>query len=118
MKFTLKNAQEFGWDGLSGWAFNAKEDFPRASAAYFEITGQHGETKATESDRIYYVIDGEGEFMMNGETIKVGKSDVFVAPKNTTYDYKAVVGVLKMFLVHTPAFDSDKEVTLDLNNNN
>ncbi len=111
MKFTLKNAREFGWNGLKGWAFNSKEEFPRASAAYFEVTGSHGKTKATESDRIYYIIDGEGEFEINNEIIHVAKSDVCILPKNIEYDYKSINGVLKMFLVHTPAYDPNKEIT-------
>lgn len=110
MKFILKNASEFGWEGLKGWAYNTKEDFSRASAAYFEITGSHGKTTATESDRIYYIIDGEGEFEINNEIIHVVKSDVCILPKNIEYNYRALNGVLKMLLVHTPAYDQDKEI--------
>ncbi len=69
MKFTLNKAFKFGWEGLKGWAYNSKDDFPNASAAYFEVTGKHGKTKTTKSDRIYFVIDGEGEFIINGKTI-------------------------------------------------
>ena len=111
MKYKLINSEKFGWDGLNGWAYNSKDDFPNASTAYFEITGKHGMTKATKSDRIYYVIDGQGEFKINGEIIPVEKTDVIIAPKNVPYDYRAVNGTLKLFLVHTPAFDPEAEVT-------
>jgi len=112
MKFTLDKALEFGWDGLKAWAYNSKEDFSRASAAYFEVTGSHGKTKTSKSDRIYLVLEGQGEFIINDKAISVQKSDVIIVPKNTPYDYKATKGTLKLFLVHSPAFDPDAEVAL------
>jgi len=36
-------------------------------------------------------------------------------PKNTPYDYQAKEGVLKLLLVHTPAFNSDKDIKLKSN---
>jgi mannose-6-phosphate isomerase-like protein (cupin superfamily) len=113
MKFELKNAYKFGWKGLKGWAFNNKENFPNASAAYFEVTGRHGKVKTSKSDRIYFIIDGEGEFNINGESFKVVKTDVIIVPKNTPYDYKAISDVLKLFLVHSPAFDPEADVKLE-----
>jgi len=113
MKFTLKNAHQFSWEGLKGWAYNSTEDFANASAAYFEVTGRHGKVKTTHSDRIYFVIAGEGEFIVGDETVLVKESDVVIIPQNMPYDYKAKSKVLKLFLVHTPAYDRDCEVRLE-----
>ena len=113
MKFQLKNAKKFGWRGLKGWAYNSKEDFENASAAYFEVTGSHGKVKTTRSDRIYFVIEGKGEFIIDGKIAPVEKTDVVIIPKNTPYDYRTTEGVLKLFLVHTPAFHPDYEVNLE-----
>jgi mannose-6-phosphate isomerase-like protein (cupin superfamily) len=113
LKFRLKNAYKFGWKGLKGLAYNSKEDFKRASAAMFEVTGRHGKVKSLVSDRIYLILEGKGEFIINGKKVPVEKNDVIIVPKNTPYDYKAVKGKLKLFLVHTPAFDNKKEVKLE-----
>lgn len=113
MKFTLKNAHQFGWGGLKGWAYNSKEDFENASGAYFEVTGAHGKVKTTRSDRIYFVVEGKGEFVVDNERIPVEATDVIVIPKDTPYDYRAKSGVLKLFLVHTPAYHPDYEIKLD-----
>lgn len=110
MKFTIKKAKEFGWKGLRAWAYNSKEDFKNASAVYFEVKGENGEVKTKLSDRIYYVLGGEGEFILNSKKFKVVKGDVVIVPKNTIYNYKVVKGILKMFLVHTPAYDGDYEI--------
>lgn len=113
LKFKLKNAQKFGWKGLKGLSYSSKEDFKRASAAMFEVTGRHGKIKTLVSDRIYLVLKGKGEFIINGKIVPIDKNDVIIVPKNTPYDYRAVKGKLKLFLVHTPAFDNKKEVKLE-----
>ncbi len=104
MKFELKNATKFGWNGLKGWSYNSKEEFKNASAAYFEVDGNHGKVRNKLSDRIYYVIEGKGEFIINDKNIPVNESDVIIILKNTPYDYR---GKMKLFLVHTPAFDAE-----------
>ena len=113
MKFTLKNAGDFGWEGLKGKAYSTAEDFANASGAYFEVTGSHGKTKSTKSDRVYFIIEGQGEFIVDDKVIEVAKSDMIIMPKNKVYDYKAKNGVMKMFLVHTPAYDSDADIKLE-----
>ncbi len=112
MKYLLKNARQFGWEGLKGWAYNSKEDFESASAAVFEVTGSHGKVKTTRSDRVYFVIEGTGEFVINDEVMPVEQHDVVIVPKNTPYNYRATNGTLKLFLVHTPAYSSDSEEKL------
>lgn len=108
MKFTLKTSKKFGWDGLEGWEYNSKEDFRNASAAFLEVTGQHGKSRTKVSDRVYYVVDGVGEFVIGGRKVGVAKSDVVIIPKNTAYDFRATEGTLKLFLVHTPAYVREK----------
>lgn len=110
MKFKLKDAAGFGWEGLKGWAYNSKEDFANSSAAYFEVDGAHGKVKTTKSDRVYLVLEGSGEFIINDKTIQVEKTNVVIVPKNTPYNYK---GKMKLFLVHCPAFDQDAEIKLE-----
>ena len=110
MRFKLKDAFKFGWEGLKGWAYNSKDDFENASAVYFEVDGAHGKVKTTKSDRIYLILEGSGEFIIDDRIVQVEKMDVIIVPKNTFYDYK---GKMKLFLVHSPAFDEDAEIKLD-----
>lgn len=112
MKFKLKDAKQFGGKGLKGWAHNSKEDFPRASAACFEVDGAHGKVKTALSDTVYYVLEGKGEFIINEETMPVETTDVVIVAKNTPYNYR---GKMKLFLVHTPAFDPKYEIELEGN---
>jgi len=114
MKYSLSNATEFGWSGIKAKAISSKDDFPGASAAYFEVTGSHGRVKTECSDRIYLVLEGTGEFDVDGKIVSVIKDDVVIVPKNTPYDYKATDGTtLKLYLVHTPAYDKKFEKKVD-----
>jgi mannose-6-phosphate isomerase-like protein (cupin superfamily) len=109
VKFKLKNAQRFEWKGLKGYSYNSKKEFGNASAAYFEVETQHGKVKNKISDRVYYILEGKGKFVINGKSVPVGKTDVVIVPKNTPYNY---LGKMKLFLVHVPAFDARYEMKL------
>ncbi len=110
LRFKLKNASRFSWEGLKGWAYNTKEDFSRMSVAFIEVTGRHGKIKNTASDRGYIIIEGSGKFIIDDEEVYVEKFDVIIIPKNTPYDYK---GNMKLFLVDSPAFDADNDVKME-----
>lgn len=59
------------------------------------------------------MIDGKGEFIINGKTELVEATDVIIVPKNTAYNYMATKGgLMKLFLVHSPAYDPEFEVKL------
>ena len=109
MKFKLKDAYKFGWKGLAGRAYNSKDDFAYASAAYIEVDGEHGKVKSKKSDRIYLILEGLGEFVINNQKVAVKKMDVIIVPKNNPYNYN---GKMKLFLVHSPAFDENHEIKL------
>jgi mannose-6-phosphate isomerase-like protein (cupin superfamily) len=114
MKFTLSEAEPKSSEGLKTWIYNKRFQFAGASAAYLEVTGSHGLLKNTVNDRVYYVIDGKGEFLMGGSSVYVAPTDVVIVPKGTEYDFWANEGqTLKLFLVHAPAFDQDGETRVD-----
>ncbi len=110
MKFKLKNAQPFESEGIRGLSYNTKEEFSSASAAYIEVNGRKEKTRNTISDKIFYVVEGSGNFMINGETVPVKASDVIIVPKMTPYYYW---GTMTLFLVDTPAFDPTAEEKLE-----
>lgn len=109
MKFTRDKARKFGWEGIEGWAYISKDDFPNMTCSYIVVTGVHGKIKSSVNDRIYYIIRGEGEFVINDRTVKVRESDVIVIPRNTAYDYR---GNMEMLLVNSPAFEPDGDIKL------
>lgn len=64
---------------------------------------KHDETTITNSDRAYYVL--EGEININDELI--GKfGDVLFIPANTEYHFK---GTFKAVIINSPAFNPQNE---------
>jgi mannose-6-phosphate isomerase-like protein (cupin superfamily) len=110
MKFTKDSAKKFKFKGIEGYEYISKEDFPEMSCAYITVTGTHGKIKNVKSNRVYFVIDGKGEFTVNDEKVKVRTGDVVVIPKGTPYDYS---GHMKLLLVDSPAFDPGADVKLE-----
>lgn len=115
MKFLLKNAFQFEGEGLKGWSYNSKDEFESVSAAFMEIGDKnHGKVRTKLSDRVYYVTEGSGVFIIDGKEVEVDPTDVVIVPKNTIYDFRAKQGLkMKLFLVHSPAFDPELEEILD-----
>lgn len=110
MKFTLSDAYPIEWEGIKAKSYSSADDFANASAIVFNVDGSHGKIKSTVNDRVYYVISGSGKFDINGRKIQVKTTDVVIVPKNTPYDYN---GKMKLFLVHTPAFDPKGDILLE-----
>ena len=110
MKFRLEDAREFGFQGIKGYEYNTKEEFPNASVVFAEVSGRHGKIKNVKSDRIYIIVEGKGEFVINEMRIPVKEKDVIIVPKNTPYDYK---GRMKIFLVDTPSYEKGADIKLE-----
>ena len=110
MKFSLDTAQAWSMPGLEGRSYGSKDILPTASASVIEVDGRHGKAKTAISDRVFYILEGEGEFVVGDEVFPVRSTDVIVVPKNTPFDYS---GKMKLFLVHVPAYDWDQEVSLE-----
>lgn len=114
MKFTKEGARRFGWEGIEGWAYLSRDDFPEMSCSYIIVTGRHGRIKSLTNNRIYFVIEGRGEFTLDDKTVKVKTGEAVVVPKNTPYDFS---GAMKLFLVNSPAFDPEGDVKLEQGDN-
>lgn len=64
----------------------------------------------TESNVVYYVLDGEGTTVINGKGYHVKKGDSIVIPKGTRY--KNMKG-LTLLAIASPRFDRKKRVYVD-----
>lgn len=79
------------------------------SAALVEINGDHGKLKCIGEDRIYFILDGEGLFIINDEENNVSQNDLIFVPKNTPYN---IIGKLKYLLICSPEFNPKDDVFL------
>ncbi len=80
------------------------------SGSLVEIDGKHGKIMSKRDDRIYFILEGKGKFVINEKENKVEKYDLVFVPKNTSYD---IQGKMKYFLVCSPEIKPGDDVTLD-----
>lgn len=100
MKITQDQSTRQDWDQVKSWNYKLKHLLPYQSIVYAEIQNDHGEVRTNDLERIYYIIDGEGEFEYGEETISVAKGDVITIPPKTVYNYHSTKNsILKVILI-------------------
>lgn len=62
------------------------------------------------STHIYYVLDGEGIFCINGVKYNVQKEDVIEVPPNTEFVF---AGKMKLLLINTPDYKPENSVDVN-----
>lgn len=62
-----------------------------------------------ESEFNYYIIDGQGYFIINDEKQPVKTGDMIVLPPGTKYSFG---GRLKMLLINTPRWSKEQEIII------
>ncbi len=80
------------------------------SGALIEINGDHGAIKCLKEDRIYFIIEGHGIFIINDEENNISPNDLIFIPKNTPYN---IIGKIKFFMICSPEFNPDDDVSLE-----
>ncbi len=75
-----------------------------------EINGDYGTIKCLKEDRIYFIIEGNGTFVINNKETIVSKEDLIFISKNTPYN---IIGKMKFFMVHSPEFNSANDIHLN-----
>lgn len=100
MKITQQQSIRQDWDKTKSWNYKLKHLSPYQSIVYAEIKKDHGEVHTNDIERIYYIIDGIGEFVYNNETIPIKKGDVITVPPKTIYNYRGLRNsTLKVLLI-------------------
>lgn len=73
MKISKNQAIHHGREGVDGYYYQLPNIQGGTTVVYAEFTGEHGERKIGDKERIYYILDGEAEFEINGEKLKPEK---------------------------------------------
>lgn len=97
-KISQNEAVRHDTEALCGWYYQIPNFDGGRSVIYAEVTGDHGQRVIGDKSRFYFIIDGEGEFIINSEKTTVKKGDTIVIPPNSTYEYHATKPVLKLLL--------------------
>jgi mannose-6-phosphate isomerase-like protein (cupin superfamily) len=88
MKISKKQSVREDWDQVKSWNYKLKHLKDYQSVVYAELDGDHGEVETKEVERVYFVLEGEGSFDIDGEIIEVEKGDVITVSPHTKYNYR------------------------------
>ena len=101
LEITFKKA------GVKGFVFPTSELINKSEFLIIETqTGHETTIVERESDFVYYVLDGDGYFEIDGRKEKCGRGDLVVIPAGVAFTY---TGKLKMLLIVTPPFKPEQE---------
>jgi mannose-6-phosphate isomerase-like protein (cupin superfamily) len=100
IKVSKQQAIRSDWGKMKSW--NAKFPVVRGgtSVVVAEFEGPHGKVRTRKDrERIYYILEGKGEFEVEDEKIPVSGGDVVVIPPGTWYNYRPTDGKLKVLVI-------------------
>lgn len=106
MKISKEQSIRHDWENVKSWNYKLTDFSPKQSVVYAELEGDHGEVHTEGVERIYYILDGEGEFNIEGKVTTVGKEDVITVPPKTNYDYKPINGTILKVLLFMDLWDN------------
>lgn len=106
MKISKSQTKREDWGEVKSWNYKLIDSLPKKSVVYAELNGVHGEVKTKEVERVYYILNGVGEFIFNRKAIEVKKDDVITVPPNTAYNYKPLKGTTLKVLLFMELWDN------------
>lgn len=93
--------------GIKGKKFPVAEITAKTSILQIETEKGHQTTIIEHKcDFVYYILEGEGYFVINEEKESCIKGDLVIIPSGSKFRY---VGKLKMLLINIPAFYPEQE---------
>ena len=99
-KISKQQAVRSDWYKMKSLNYKFPELQGGTSVVYAEFEGPHGRVRTKKSrERIYYILEGEGEFDIDGEQVSVSAGDVVVIAPSTWYNYRPTEGVLKVLVI-------------------
>jgi mannose-6-phosphate isomerase-like protein (cupin superfamily) len=102
-----ENASEFTKQGVMMRVYTTKEQCPDATIVYQETqTGHFEEFYHSKSNFIFYIIEGQGTWFIEGVAYEVQAGDVVIVPPNERFYYK---GNLKQLCITAPGWEPQFE---------
>ena len=108
--FKLPDEYTFEKEGIKGKNFESMNLSDKAKFTVIETEkGHENRIRENECGFFYYILKGEGNFEINGETEECQKGDLVVIPSGSVFKY---TGKMKLFLTTIPPWYPEQEETL------
>lgn len=107
MIFNKENAFAVEKHGVRMRIYNGKDNCPQAAVAYQETETGHAEEFLHETSFfIYYIIEGNGTWIIEDREYEVAAGDVVIVPPGKRFYFR---GTLKQICVTSPAWEETGE---------
>jgi mannose-6-phosphate isomerase-like protein (cupin superfamily) len=111
MLIQKEKSVKFNFDGLEICDYTAGLS---ESSSFAVITAppkvSHKLSWSKKSDKYYYIIEGEIDFIIDSEKFLMKQGDFCIVKKGVKFKYENnSIKEAKLILVHTPAFDLNEE---------
>lgn len=107
MIYDFEDAESIDKHGVLMHIYNTKEECPEAAVVYQETKKGHMEEFYHEKSAfIYYILEGNGKWIIEGEVYDVKATDVIIVPPGKRFYFK---GKLKQICITAPAWDEKFE---------
>jgi len=98
LKIPKTQAVKYNREGFKGYNYPLPNIENGSSILFAELTGDHGVRTIGDKARIYFILEGTGEFLINGKKVNVKPYDVVPIKPHTTYNYHPTSPVIKVLL--------------------
>jgi mannose-6-phosphate isomerase-like protein (cupin superfamily) len=93
--------------GVNMWIYNGKDQCPEAAVVYQETDKGHlEEFYHSSSVFIFYIIEGKGNWYIDGKEEPVETGDVVIIPRDSRFYYR---GHFKQVCITAPAWEEQFE---------
>jgi len=107
MVFKKSTAAVLSKHDVNMWIYNSLQQCPQASVAYQETDQGHSqEFRHDKSAFIFYIIEGSGTWVIDGQEHPVEATDVVIVPPGKSFYYR---GNLKQVCITAPAWEEEHE---------
>jgi mannose-6-phosphate isomerase-like protein (cupin superfamily) len=81
------------------------------SVTWVKIWGRHRKMRSDNTTRVYYFLEGTGEFKLgDGEPFAIGKDDLVTIPRGTPYEF---TGHMTYLVMNGPAHMRGDDIVME-----
>jgi len=107
MLYHRQDALALTKQGVQMWIYNGKEECPQAAVVYQETAQGHAEEfYHDKSAFVFYIVEGQGTWVIEGREYPVQATDVVIVPPGKRFYYR---GRLKHVCITAPAWEGEYE---------
>lgn len=108
-KISLEETDKFEREGFSGSVYVDGSKGEGFNALQLDVHGRHPKKRILEGNtRSYFVADGAGTFILNGEAHQVQQGDLFVIPAGSEYEYEGKMRLFEFNVSPDGSFGDEK----------